>query len=109
MDLDKLRIKYCCFYCKRNFGVEKEKLEEHWTAGCKRMRECYSSRLVVNMFMNLNSCKIFFNPKNIDIDIENVVLKNLAWPLLNFHFTTRNNWKTARQETYMDQVSEGED
>ena len=109
MDVTKLDIFYSCFYCKKNFYSEKENLRQHWKAGqCKRMRECYSAHLIVQSSSYLSFVNAFLNPKNIDVDIYNVILKNLRWPTRHFHFTTRDNWKTAKQQEYLRESSEEE-
>lgn len=109
MDVNKLVIHYSCFYCKKGFNVYKSALREHWEAGCKRMRDCFSTRLIVEPASNLKTVTVFLNPKNIDIDLAEIVLKQIQWPTTNIHFTTHNRWKKAKQEKYMYMSSEGED
>ena len=101
-------IYYHCFYCKKGFSTEKEKLKEHWeSGGCKRLRECYTTRLIVQPRAGY-FCKAFLNPKNVDMDLYELVIKKISWPNINFHFTTGNNWKSARQETWLDTESDVE-
>ena len=73
------------------------------------MRECFSTRLIIKPGAKLRYVTVFFNPQNIDIDLEEVVLKQIDWNTSNIHFTTHNRWKKAMQEQYMCVSSEGED
>lgn len=84
-------------------------LKEHWQNGCKRMRECFNTRLIIRPGQSLKYVTVYFNPTNIDIDLQEVILKHIDWPTTHIHFTTHNRWKKARQETYMCVSSEGED
>ena len=86
----------------------KEKLEEHWKDGCKRMRECYSSRLIIQTSPTLSYVTVYLNPKNIHIDLEKVILKEITWPVMQIHFTTRSNWKKTKQERYLRDSSDEE-
>ena len=109
MDVSKLSIHYSCFYCKKDFFANKLLLKAHWEKGCKRMRECFNTRLIIKPSSSLRYVTVYFNPQNIDIDLPEVVLKHIDWPTTNIHFTTHNRWKKARQEIYMVVSSEGED
>jgi len=108
MDVSNVTVFYACFYCKKDFFNMKEKLEQHWVDGCKRMRECYSSRMIVQTSPELKFVTIYFNPQNINIDIENLILKQITWPVLQIHFTTRSNWKKTKQERYLRDSSDEE-
>jgi phosphoribosylanthranilate isomerase len=108
MNVSKLTIFYGCYYCKKEFSTVKENLKQHWSDGCKRMRECYSARLIVQSSPELQYVTVYFNPKNIDIDLEKQILKQLRWPILQIHFTTHSNWKKTRQENYLRESSEEE-
>ena len=109
MDVNKLIIHYACYYCKKDFFATKSALTTHWEKGCKRMRECFSSRLIIKPGAKLRYVTVFFNPQNIDIDLEEVILQHIDWNPSTIHFTTHNRWKKARQEQYMCVSSEGED
>jgi len=109
MDVNKLRIQYACYYCKKDFYANKEALTAHWDKGCKRMRECFTTRLIVKPGSKLTFVTVFLNQQNIDIDLAEVIFKHIDWPTTNIHFTTHNRWKKARQEVYMCVSSEGED
>jgi hypothetical protein len=49
----------------------------------------------------------FLNPANVDLDLQELVLKKIIWPDLVFHFTTHSRWKRARQETGLFESSAG--
>ena len=60
---------YYCFYCKKGFSIEKDKLKIHWAYGdCKSLREGYSTRLIVQPHP-FRFCKVFLNPQNVDMDL----------------------------------------
>jgi len=91
---------YYCFYCKKGFSIEKDKLKIHWAYGdCKSLREGYSTRLIVQPHPFL-FCKVFLNPQNVDMDLNELVIQKISWPCINFHFTTWDNWKSANQEIW---------
>jgi hypothetical protein len=90
--------------------VFKATLIDHWEKGCKRMRDCFSTRLIVSPTSNLSSVTVYLNPKNIHLDLTETILKHIEWPVPNIHFTTHNRWKKAKQETaLMYASSDGED
>lgn len=99
MDLSQLQIEYACFYCKKDCYSSKDNLKKHWQEKCKRLKSCYNSRLMVKSGANLNYVTAFLNPANVDIDLQELVLKKIVWPDLVFHFTTHSRWKRAKQET----------
>ena len=53
MDVNKLTIYYGCYYCKKGFHVFKSSLIEHWNKGCKQMRDCFSTWLILKPASNL--------------------------------------------------------
>ena len=109
MDVNKLRIHYACFYCKKDCYTLKSSLTEHWEKGCKRMQECFSTRLILKTGSTLQFVTVFLNPKNVDIDLAEIIFKHIEWPTTNIHFTTHSRWKKAKQESCLYESSDGED
>lgn len=100
MDLSKMNIMFGCYYCKKSFGINKDKLKEHWKDGCKRMSACYTSQMSVKMSDSLSYCVAYVNQVNIDIDVKESVIPLISWPQLVFQFSSKNNWKKIKHNKF---------